>query len=68
MAGDFATNIVIIRQKKPANPDGHISFNSGSVLSMTYAGSNAMDDIFPIYCLADSPGYHSIKYFGPVER
>ncbi len=54
-AGGFAKNTVIIRQKKPVSPDGHLLSNSGSDLSMMNVGSNATEEIFPAYRRANSP-------------
>ena len=48
-AGGFARSIVISRQKRPMNPDGHLLSNSGSDLSMMNVGLNATEEIFPAY-------------------
>ena len=53
-AGGFAKNIVITRQKRPMNPDGHLLSNSGSDLSMMNVGLKATEDIFPAYRRANS--------------
>ena len=53
-AGFFAKSTVNTFQKKPENPFGHLFFSSGSVLSMTYEGLNATEEIFPAYLRASS--------------
>ena len=53
-AGGLAKSRVIIRQKRPLNPDGHLFSNSGSDLSMMNEGLNATEEILSAVRRANS--------------